>query len=142
MDLWHGNQAADAAAKARACLLLPPSAVCDILNSAEAARVKLYRGAARLLSLYRHQTISIEHRSKWVCLPSSLSCTARRREVFVTQPCRECTTTVVRSIQAALAFARLGMGLSLIPGPRSLVVFAVDVTPKLVRLGWRDLPTP
>ncbi len=44
LDLWHGNGAADAAAKARAYLLLPPSAVCDILSSAEAARVKLHPG--------------------------------------------------------------------------------------------------
>ncbi len=52
LDLWRGNRAAVAAAKARAYLLLPPSTVRDIFSSAVAARVKLHRGAARLLSVY------------------------------------------------------------------------------------------
>ena len=52
LHLWAGNQAADAAAKARAELALPSRAVCDDIDAAEAARLSVMRGVAKLLAAY------------------------------------------------------------------------------------------
>ena len=129
-DLWAGNQAVDAAAKGRAGMALPPEAICAELDSAEAARISVYRGAAKILAAYPspaslvdpacrqavgkvaamqlvlfrgHELVRVQSVDRWVCLGCSASCSSARRTDLLTRECQSNSSAVAQCIAGARA---------------------------------------
>ncbi len=128
-ELWHTNAAANAAAKKRPTMLVPPEAFCQELCRLEAVRKRFIRGIATILARYPrpsalvkqgrgkavqrmqeslvlirgHELAWIEHHARWVCLQCLKCCGAGRLGTFGLSQCREST-----SAAASMASCRFG----------------------------------
>ena len=164
LHLWHGNDAADAAAKNMADLALPPRAWFEAFDAEEAARARLYRAAAKILTSYPrpasmaepgkwrevekadqttlllmkgHEVVWVQHRQMWVCLLCSASCSISRRDTFLRQACRESSSAVARCSAGAIAGGHRPRFAFVQDGPHCVLCPV-----RLLRRGKRHRPGP
>ena len=111
-------------------MALPPEAICAELDSAEAARISVYRGAAKILAAYPspdslvdpacrqavgkvaamqlvlfrgHELVRVQSVDRWVCLGCSASCSSARRTDLLTRECQSNSSEVAQCIAGARA---------------------------------------